>query len=397
MILPLTRQNIVGANYSVQWNGNDVLVSHFLNSDVICQCYDDSMNLFHLDAEKIDSNSVKLNFVNILPLGVTYRLLINAVSSFPLTDANQSIGDIANTWDGDSVVISHNIGGEVFVQIWNNLNYLVHLPVFKIDDYAFRIDFSNVQKPTGAGSWQIAFRPTESISVASIDGSDGDFTWGWSGYDLTITHSLGTYPFVQIYDGTDELVGWEARSLGEGSLRLYFDENTKPGTGYEYNILIGYSDAEEEPGTYYYASGTSQYNPITEEVNNALIPAYGDWRQYFMMSEQEDTLGNGILYQFQVATDYNFVFKVYDIVQESNIITGNPSYQHGDLINKGNIFFIPENSNLPRRSQYYWRVRYSNKRIVGETMVWFDWSKKFPFFVNKIPMIPTEVAINSRE
>lgn len=393
MILPLTNKNVSDDNYSVSWDGNDVLIRHNLNSKVVCQAYDGNYNLFHLLAENIDFNTLKLSFSLRPDDGVIYRILIKPVSNFSFNHNNKSGEDVSCEWSGNHLVFYHNYGSDVFVQLWNNLKELVNLPVYKNSNNSFEVDFSHTNKPTGVGFWEISFYPTDSFSLFDVNGSNDDFSWSWVGDELIVEHGFGRYPFIQVYDGVNELVGWSVQSIGNNRFSMSFSDTVKPSPD-GFLVLVGEADTEESFGSYYFASGYSQFNPFTDAVEMALIPAFGDYRQYFMMTRQDTISPDGVNYHFQVSTDYNFNVNLYNVEQSTDVFDGSV-HNYGGISNHGNVFFVPAGRNLKSGNIYYWRVRYSNHKNASNNWVFFDWSKKFPFYVNKIPSKPNEIVINT--
>lgn len=390
MLIPLTRNNAFIGGKTIEWFDNDVVITHNLNKEVVCCGYNNDGDYFYLDAKKIDDNKIRLNFTNQIPTDITYQIVLKEAESFELTDANE-IGLFTRGWIDDVVVIEHELGKGLMVQVWNEQQELVQLPIVQQDNNVIKIDFADTNKPTQGEPWLVTYVNGTSFEISKTDGSSEGFSWIWDSYEVTVSHNLGFCPFINLYNG-DELVGWDIKAISNDTIKINF-ENDFYFQLFE-SILIVISEGDSEITSYeqFYASGFPQLNLMTEEVIEVLIPALGDHRQYFMIDAQTDTFGSGLYYHFQVSRNYNFVNLIYDVIQDSN-----DSFPYlENTINQGNVFFVPKGENLISGHQYYWRVRFSDKRMIDGNLVWGNWSKKFSFFVNSLPKKIENLTINSR-
>ena len=141
-------------------------------------------------------------------------------------------------------------------------------------------------------------------------------------------------------------------------------------------------------GNSFFASGTEQF--VSGVVTPAIIPAFGDYRQY--VGTTEISAGTeGVLYQFQV---YREDLIVFDQIQDSLNFPASGT-------NHGNIFYISpnliaRNSESEPKYTYFWRVRASYKITdSSEKLYWSNWSNTFPFTINIPPGIPYNLSVFS--
>lgn len=180
-------------------------------------------------------------------------------------------------------------------------------------------------------------------------------------------------------------------SLEEYMLKMYLlkgDGKYLPYAGIRPSFPIVQEKKAPILGTRFFASGTEQL--VAGETVSAVIPAFGEMRQYIGTSEISAG-SEGILYQFQVYRDHLMIF---DQIQDSLSYPANYSFH-------GNVFYFPEN--VPARHSpetpkytYYWRVRASYKLTdASGNFYWSGWSHTFPFTVNLPPGTPFDLSVSA--
>lgn len=178
-------------------------------------------------------------------------------------------------------------------------------------------------------------------------------------------------------------------SLDEYLVRLYLlrgDGKYLPYVGSRPSFPIVREKKAPLLGTRFVASGKEQL--VSGEIIPAVIPAFGEARQYVGVSEISAG-AEGILYHFQVYRETMIIFE-----QTQDSLNYPADYAH-----HGNLFHFPENlpARLPEEEPklaYRWRVRASYKiaDAAGE-LYWSGWSHSFPFEVNLPPGAPFDLSV----